>query len=51
MNTYIGYAQYETKSLGACHGFTKVAEIHYRGAGTEIERAEIENLLRAGVDL
>ena len=51
MNTYIGYAQYETKSLGSCHGFTKVAEIHYRGAGTEAERTEIENLLRMGVDL
>lgn len=51
MNTYIGYAQYETKSLGACHGFTKVADIHYRGAGTEAERTEIENLLRMGVDL
>lgn len=50
MNTYIGYAQYETMSLGSCSGFTKVAEIHYKGAGTEAEREEIENLLRMGVD-
>lgn len=50
MNTYIGYAQYETMSLGSCHGYTKVSDIHYRGRGTQAERDEIEMLLKAGVD-
>ena len=50
MNTYIGYAQYETMSLGACHGYTKVSDIHYRGRGTQAERDEIEMLLKSGVD-
>lgn len=51
MNTYIGYAQYETMNLGSCSGYTKVADIHYKGRGTEAEREEIEALLRSGVDL
>ena len=49
-NTFTGYPSYTTKKLSSLKGFTQIEEIHLESLScTEVERAEIETLLKGGV--
>lgn len=50
-NHFYGYPSNNTVSLGSCHGFTRVRDLHIETVpvATDSEKAEIERLLRQGV--
>ena len=50
-NTYYGYPANKTVYLANCNGFIKVKSVHLETGATDIERTEIEQLLRDGIIL
>lgn len=50
-NTFVGITSYYRTTLNNCHGFTKIQSIHLNCSASADERADIENMLKAGVIL
>lgn len=48
-SNYTGFPANKTKTLGNCHGFTRVKAINLKVVATNAEKQEIEQLLKEGV--